>query len=88
MGFRYWSLAQQVTHHTVNGCNLRTGDLLGTGTISGPVSIPHSPTLPTFDVDTQSYSMYGGRGYALHTNKFSTSLLSPHAPKIFIPILI
>jgi fumarylacetoacetase len=32
----YWSIAQMVTHHTVNGCNLRPGDLLGTGTESGP----------------------------------------------------
>ncbi|HEV3021380.1 MAG TPA: fumarylacetoacetase [Pirellulales bacterium] len=32
----YWNLAQQVAHHTVNGCNLRTGDLLASGTISGP----------------------------------------------------
>jgi fumarylacetoacetase len=31
----YWNLAQQVAHHTVNGCNLRPGDLLGSGTISG-----------------------------------------------------
>lgn len=32
----YWSIAQLVTHHTSNGCNLRPGDLLATGTISGP----------------------------------------------------
>ena len=32
----YWSLAQQVAHHTVNGCPLRPGDLLASGTISGP----------------------------------------------------
>jgi len=32
----YWSFAQMVTHHTSNGCNLRTGDLLASGTISGP----------------------------------------------------
>jgi fumarylacetoacetase len=32
----YWTLAQLVAHHTVNGCNLRSGDLLGTGTLSGP----------------------------------------------------
>jgi fumarylacetoacetase len=31
----YWTFAQMVTHHTSNGCNLRTGDLLGSGTISG-----------------------------------------------------
>jgi fumarylacetoacetase len=34
--YLYWSLAQQVAHHTVNGCNLRPGDLLASGTISGP----------------------------------------------------
>ena len=32
----YWTLAQLVAHHTVNGCNLGPGDLLGTGTLSGP----------------------------------------------------
>jgi fumarylacetoacetase len=32
----YWSVAQQVAHLTVNGASLRTGDLLATGTISGP----------------------------------------------------
>ncbi|SPB17762.1 fumarylacetoacetase [Caballeronia novacaledonica] len=33
---QYWTLAQMVAHHTVAGCNLRSGDLLGSGTISGP----------------------------------------------------
>ena len=32
----YWTIAQMVAHHTVNGCNLQSGDLLGSGTISGP----------------------------------------------------
>src|SRR5262245_51313350 len=32
----YWNIAQQLAHHTVNGCNLRPGDLLASGTISGP----------------------------------------------------
>ncbi len=32
----YWTLAQMLTHHASNGCNLRPGDLLATGTISGP----------------------------------------------------
>jgi fumarylacetoacetase len=32
----YWTIAQLLAHHTVNGCNLRAGDLLGTGTQSGP----------------------------------------------------
>ena len=33
----YWTVAQMIAHHTSNGCNLRPGDLLGTGTISEPV---------------------------------------------------
>lgn len=32
----YWNVAQLLAHHTVNGCNLQAGDLLGTGTLSGP----------------------------------------------------
>jgi fumarylacetoacetase len=34
--YMYWNMAQQLAHHTVNGCNIRGGDLLGSGTISGP----------------------------------------------------
>ncbi|MDX2134390.1 MAG: fumarylacetoacetase [Saprospiraceae bacterium] len=34
--YLYWSMAQQLAHHTVNGCNVRVGDLLASGTISGP----------------------------------------------------
>lgn len=32
----YWTFAQLVTHHAIGGCNLRSGDLLGSGTLSGP----------------------------------------------------
>ena len=32
----YWTVAQLVAHHTVNGCNLQPGDLFGSGTLSGP----------------------------------------------------
>jgi fumarylacetoacetase len=32
----YWNIQQQIAYHTSNGCNLQTGDLLATGTISGP----------------------------------------------------
>jgi len=32
----YWTVAQLVAHHTVNGCNLQAGDLFGSGTLSGP----------------------------------------------------
>ncbi len=34
--YMYWSMRQQLAHHTVNGCNMRTGDMCASGTISGP----------------------------------------------------
>ncbi len=34
--YLYWSIAQQLAHHTVNGCNINVGDLMASGTISGP----------------------------------------------------
>jgi fumarylacetoacetase len=32
----YWNMNQQLAHHTVNGCNIRCGDMIASGTISGP----------------------------------------------------
>jgi fumarylacetoacetase len=34
--YLYWTVAQQIAHHTINGCNLNVGDLMASGTISGP----------------------------------------------------
>ena len=34
--YMYWSMSQQLAHHTVNGCNVRAGDMMGSGTLSGP----------------------------------------------------
>lgn len=34
--YMYWNMPQQLAHHTVNGCNVRVGDLMASGTISGP----------------------------------------------------
>ena len=34
--YMYWTMEQQLAHHTVNGCNINVGDLMGSGTISGP----------------------------------------------------
>jgi fumarylacetoacetase len=34
--YAYWTMAQLITHHASNGCQLRPGDLLGSGTMSGP----------------------------------------------------
>ena len=34
--YMYWNMNQQLAHHTINGCNIRVGDCMGSGTISGP----------------------------------------------------
>jgi len=34
--YMYWNMAQQLAHHTINGCNVNAGDLMASGTISGP----------------------------------------------------
>jgi fumarylacetoacetase len=34
--YMYWNMCQQLTHHTVNGCNVNVGDMCASGTISGP----------------------------------------------------
>jgi fumarylacetoacetase len=41
----YWTLAQLVAHHSVNGCNLESGDLLGSGTQSGPGGMEEAGSL-------------------------------------------
>jgi fumarylacetoacetase len=34
--YMYWTMEQQLAHHTVNGCNINVGDMMASGTISGP----------------------------------------------------
>jgi fumarylacetoacetase len=36
--YMYWNICQQLAHHTVNGCNTKTGDMMASGTISGPTA--------------------------------------------------
>jgi len=36
--YMYWNMAQQLAHHTVNGCKINSGDMMGSGTITGPSS--------------------------------------------------
>ncbi len=43
--YMYWSMAQQLAHHTINGCRVNSGDMMGSGTISGP-----TPGFLWFDV--------------------------------------
>jgi fumarylacetoacetase len=56
----YWSIAQMVAHHTVNGCNLRPGDLLGTGTESGPTPQEAGSLLELSGAGNSPVSLPGG----------------------------
>jgi fumarylacetoacetase len=56
----YWSLAQQVAHHTVNGCNLRPGDLLASGTVSGPTPDSYGSLLELAWKGTRPLSLPNG----------------------------
>ena len=61
----YWTPAQMLTHHTSNGCNLRPGDLLGTGTVSGPQDDNRGCLLELTANGRQPLTLPGGeqRGY-------------------------
>lgn len=61
----YWTPAQMVAHHTVNGCNLQAGDLIGTGTISGPRKEELSSMLEFTTAGTRPVSLPNGevRGF-------------------------
>lgn len=56
----YWTPAQLLTHHASNGCNLRPGDLLGTGTISGPLPEQAGSLLELTQGGKQSLQLEGG----------------------------
>ncbi len=56
----YWSMSQQLAHHTVNGCNLRPGDLLASGTVSGPAADSYGSLLELAWKGTRPLELPGG----------------------------
>jgi fumarylacetoacetase len=56
----YWTWAQMVAHHTSNGCNLQVGDLLGSGTISGPVPGTYASLMELSGAGKQPVPLPGG----------------------------
>ena len=63
--YMYWSMAQQLTHHTIAGCNVRVGDLMGSGTISGPEKDSRGSLLELTWNTTEPLTLEGGeqRGF-------------------------
>ncbi|RMV80208.1 Fumarylacetoacetase [Pseudomonas caricapapayae] len=56
----YWTVAQMVAHHSVNGCKLQPGDLLGTGTLSGPQEGQHGSLLEMTQGGRQPVTLANG----------------------------
>ncbi|MCB0781951.1 MAG: fumarylacetoacetate hydrolase family protein, partial [Flavobacteriales bacterium] len=58
--YLYWSMAQQLAHHTVNGCNIRSGDMMASGTISGPEASSYGSMLELAWKGTKPLKMSDG----------------------------
>ena len=58
--YMYWSMAQQLTHHTITGCKVEVGDMMGSGTISGPTPNSYGSMLEIAWNATKPVSLKGG----------------------------
>lgn len=59
--YLYWNMAQQLAHHTITGCNMRPGDLLASGTISGPTPDSYGSLLELAWRGTRPITLPGGQ---------------------------
>lgn len=58
--YLYWNMAQQLAHHTVNGCNIRIGDLMASGTISGKTPDSYGSLLEVTEGGKKPLILRGG----------------------------
>ncbi|MBC2840741.1 fumarylacetoacetase [Robiginitalea sp. SC105] len=58
--YMYWTMAQQLAHHTVNGCKVNSGDMMGSGTISGPTPDSFGSMLELSWAGSKPLSLPGG----------------------------
>ncbi|MBT8320302.1 MAG: fumarylacetoacetate hydrolase family protein, partial [Eudoraea sp.] len=58
--YMYWTMAQQLAHHTVNGCQVNSGDMMGSGTISGPTADSYGSMLELAWQGTKPISLENG----------------------------
>ena len=76
----YWNMVQQLAHHTVNGCNVRVGDMMASGTISGPEESSFGSMLELSWAGSREINLLNGE-----TRKFikdhDTVIMGGHAKK-------
>jgi fumarylacetoacetase len=58
--YMYWNMAQQLAHHTINGCNVRVGDMMASGTISGHTEDSYGSMLELSWMGTKPLKMADG----------------------------
>lgn len=58
--YMYWSMAQQLAHHTINGCKVNSGDMMGSGTISGPAPDSYGSMLELSWMGTKPLQLSNG----------------------------
>jgi fumarylacetoacetase len=76
----YWNMAQQLAHHTVNGCNIRSGDMMASGTISGPSEDSFGSMLEITWRGTKPFKLKGG-GERKFIEDGDTIILRGHCEK-------
>ncbi len=78
--YMYWNMSQQLAHHTINGCNMRIGDMCGSGTISGPEPGSYGSMLELTWKGTQPITMPNGSERKF-VNDFDTITMSGYCAK-------
>lgn len=77
--FLYWNVCQQLAHHTINGCNITTGDLYASGTISGPMPGSYGSLLEL--TQNGKYSIKVGTEERTFLNDYDTVIIRGHSVK-------
>ncbi len=78
--FMYWNMEQQLAHHTVNGCNIKVGDLMGSGTISGKEESSYGSMLELSWAGSKTIAMADGTERKF-LNDYDTVIMRGHGEK-------
>ncbi len=78
--YMYWNMAQQLAHHTINGCNMKIGDMMGSGTISGKDESSYGSMLELSWAGTKPLTMADG-STRVFLKDYDTVIMRGHAEK-------
>ena len=78
--YMYWTMSQQLAHHTVNGCKINSGDMMGSGTISGSSEDSYGSMLELAWQGTKPLKLSNGETRS-SIQDFDTVILTGHCSK-------